>query len=668
VRSAVPRGASGDPEIDRCDDERGPIDPEMRQACSGFYEENTRRLAWALNPSVVCVDTGACTPSEADLANALDARWAREREEREGMMQILDGHVTFAAAMPTFKHMRDGFGDRSFRQRVQFPRAFRRVPRVHIGAAGVEVSGESALRFSADVESVDPYGFDLHIRTWGVTKLDRIRVGWVGFSRALEYRAVMTQGNFTLGASGGGRVEQKIRFENGFLDYPSVSLALRSVDSPVGQSAGVVARIEGITRDGFTAIFESLGAGAGQMHISWLASTSRSRATSGHITLDGNFPGFEVMDKRGKTNEFMVTVPLNRGEVRICRGVEEPSEDPLQRPRKKENTPVMAELQLLQTQTRAEPAAAPAPNEVLKEEIVRKEAQEDKRALKDDADGCVREEVAPVEFLFPPEVTLTISGFELRQGAAPNFEVEVVDVTTEEFTFRVFAAGNTVLRSISVGWLASQLPSDLRRAQEDRKDISMISALNSYHTVAHSCKDALSRKLSQGSGNYWVRLLGSQVPTLVFCDMNAGGWTRVVNIQPESVFHADRPEAYRVNDLSDPDRESKLSDGEISALNTVGYYRYECGEEYKAHVKTDGGGWSSELTNGLAWSLARRSESTDRLEFSCDATSPGNVFSEKNDPKPFCSEGHTMYAAPSAEVGKGCFHESWGKQGSLWAM
>lgn len=145
----------------------------------------------------------------------------------------------------------------------------------------------------------------------------------------------------------------------------------------------------------------------------------------------------------------------------------------------------------------------------------------------------------------------------------------------------------------------------------------------------------------------------------VYCDMtnDGGGWTRAVNIKGNSVFHLDQVDA--VGDVSDAAVAAKLSDATINQLNTVGYFRYNCGSQVNLYVKNVQNTWTSQRTNALTWSIDRGRDGT----FECAANRAGYVFSDFA----ACPTGHTNYAAAAgAAEGSGCYNATWNLDGNLW--
>jgi hypothetical protein len=70
-------------------------------------------------------------------------------------------------------------GDRSYRARVVFARAFRDTPLVHIAISGLDASNLDAVRVSASATGISPEGFDIVLSTWMDSRLWRVDVNWL---------------------------------------------------------------------------------------------------------------------------------------------------------------------------------------------------------------------------------------------------------------------------------------------------------------------------------------------------------------------------------------------------------------------------------------------------------------------------------------------------------
>ncbi|MFO0760807.1 MAG: fibrinogen-like YCDxxxxGGGW domain-containing protein [Byssovorax sp.] len=189
--------------------------------------------------------------------------------------------------------------------------------------------------------------------------------------------------------------------------------------------------------------------------------------------------------------------------------------------------------------------------------------------------------------------------------------------------------------------------------------------ISSTANAATTCKTIHTSNPALGSGVYQIDPdgpAGAIAPFNAYCDMvnDGGGWTRVVNIQGTSTFHADQPGA--VGDVTVAASNAKLSDAVINALNTVGYFRYNCAAK-NSFVRNNLNSWTSMKTNAADWDLDNNRDGV----YECPHSNrSGYVFSDFS----VCASGHTNYAASGgAAEGNGCYTAAtgWGQSGNLWA-
>lgn len=74
-----------------------------------------------------------------------------------------------------------GRGQRERRRRIKFSEAFRSRPTVQLSISLWDVYAGSVLRADVSAESVTGDGFDMVFRTWGDTRVARVRIAWTAF-------------------------------------------------------------------------------------------------------------------------------------------------------------------------------------------------------------------------------------------------------------------------------------------------------------------------------------------------------------------------------------------------------------------------------------------------------------------------------------------------------
>lgn len=70
-------------------------------------------------------------------------------------------------------------GPRQERAAVRFPDAFEAPPAVHVGLSMWDIEGGSNQRADIKAENITREGFDLVFRSWGDTRVARVRADWL---------------------------------------------------------------------------------------------------------------------------------------------------------------------------------------------------------------------------------------------------------------------------------------------------------------------------------------------------------------------------------------------------------------------------------------------------------------------------------------------------------
>jgi hypothetical protein len=81
-----------------------------------------------------------------------------------------------------FKHdgeMWTGEGDRELRQRVDFSQAFLTAPMVQVSISLWDVDHSTNQRMDIAAENIGPGSFEMVFRTWGDTRIARVRADWL---------------------------------------------------------------------------------------------------------------------------------------------------------------------------------------------------------------------------------------------------------------------------------------------------------------------------------------------------------------------------------------------------------------------------------------------------------------------------------------------------------
>lgn len=74
-----------------------------------------------------------------------------------------------------------GRGQRERRRRIKFSEKFRSQPVVQLSISLWDMDAGSVMRADVTAEAVTKTGFDMVFRTWGDTKVARVRIAWTAF-------------------------------------------------------------------------------------------------------------------------------------------------------------------------------------------------------------------------------------------------------------------------------------------------------------------------------------------------------------------------------------------------------------------------------------------------------------------------------------------------------
>lgn len=72
-----------------------------------------------------------------------------------------------------------GTGPRERRRRVKFSEKFSSTPSVHVTLSLLDLDSGANVRTDISAEKIELEGFDIVFRTWGDTKVARVRASWM---------------------------------------------------------------------------------------------------------------------------------------------------------------------------------------------------------------------------------------------------------------------------------------------------------------------------------------------------------------------------------------------------------------------------------------------------------------------------------------------------------
>lgn len=79
-----------------------------------------------------------------------------------------------------------GHGPRERRKKIAFGTAFRSVPVVHVALSLWDMDSATNARADVTAERITPKGFEVVFRTWGDTRVARVRVRWLAIGEAFH--------------------------------------------------------------------------------------------------------------------------------------------------------------------------------------------------------------------------------------------------------------------------------------------------------------------------------------------------------------------------------------------------------------------------------------------------------------------------------------------------
>ncbi len=98
---------------------------------------------------------------------------------RNHCIGIDQGDVLIFSDFDTGGPMWTAEGPRESRRPVRFSENFRKPPAVHVSLSLWDVDNSSNTRAEVTADTVTEAGFDLVFRTWGNTRVARVRMNWM---------------------------------------------------------------------------------------------------------------------------------------------------------------------------------------------------------------------------------------------------------------------------------------------------------------------------------------------------------------------------------------------------------------------------------------------------------------------------------------------------------
>jgi hypothetical protein len=98
---------------------------------------------------------------------------------RSHLIGIDQGDTVLFSDFENDGEMWKGRGQRERRRRVKFSEPFRFPPNVQTSVSLWDMDASTVIRADITAETVTEDGFDLVFRTWGDSRIARVRIGWI---------------------------------------------------------------------------------------------------------------------------------------------------------------------------------------------------------------------------------------------------------------------------------------------------------------------------------------------------------------------------------------------------------------------------------------------------------------------------------------------------------
>ena len=98
---------------------------------------------------------------------------------RSNAVGVEQGNVELFSDFATGGDMWTGSGARERRKRITFSESFREVPVVQVTLSLWDMDSDANVRADIQAENVDVKGFEMVFRTWGDTRVARVRMSWM---------------------------------------------------------------------------------------------------------------------------------------------------------------------------------------------------------------------------------------------------------------------------------------------------------------------------------------------------------------------------------------------------------------------------------------------------------------------------------------------------------
>lgn len=105
---------------------------------------------------------------------------------RSSFVGVDSGETVLFSDFEDGGEMWTGRGSRERRRHIKFAESFKSPPSVHLSLSLWDIDASTVLRADLVSEAITENGFDMVFRTWGDTRVARIRISWMAIGEMRE--------------------------------------------------------------------------------------------------------------------------------------------------------------------------------------------------------------------------------------------------------------------------------------------------------------------------------------------------------------------------------------------------------------------------------------------------------------------------------------------------
>ena len=110
----------------------------------------------------------------------------RMKKLKSHTLGIDSGDVVLFTDYQDGGEMWTGRGQRERRRHIKFAEHYKTVPTVQLSPSLWDMDSSTIIRADITAESVTKRGFDMVFRTWGDTRVARVRIAWIAIGELSE--------------------------------------------------------------------------------------------------------------------------------------------------------------------------------------------------------------------------------------------------------------------------------------------------------------------------------------------------------------------------------------------------------------------------------------------------------------------------------------------------